>query len=200
MEPLTGCTRLKKLTLSHNQLSAPLTPNVSALRCLELLYIDNNRMTGTLPPEMCELKALKFLNVSNNLMEGRLPEDFGDLLGLKVCIMGQNYFCGPLPRSVAKLRHLREFQVFTALPAGSMTQYNGFKRNNFERVNCWSGEVGIDNVSWEPMGMEDIGNIFNPDVIPPDESVAEEDAEWGDACIDIEGGVGDGHRSTDRKL
>ena len=121
-------------------------------------------------------------------MEGRLPEDFGDLLGLKVCIMSKNYFCGPMPRSIAKLKHLREFQTFTALPAGSMTQYDGFKKNNFERVNCWSAKVGIDNVSWEPSGMDDIGNIFNPDIIPPDESQLAEDEgeEWSD--MDEEGG------------
>jgi len=143
--------------------------------------MDNNQIKGTIPPEICTLSALKYINVSNNLMEGRLPDDFGDLLGLKVCIMSQNYFCGPMPTSITKLTHLREFQTFTALPAGSMTQYNGFKNNNFERVNCWGSRVGIDNVSWQPAGMKDIGNIFNPDIIPPNGSRVEgEDGEEDD--------------------
>jgi len=176
-EPLTGCTRLKKITLSHNQLSAPLTENLSALRCLELLYLDHNEIKGTIPPQICELSALKYINISNNQLEGRLPDDFGDLLGLKVCLLSKNYLCGPMPISVAKLRHLREFQLFTALPAGSMTQYDGFTKHNFERVNCWGGRVGIDNVSWIPAGMDDIGNIFNPDIIPRDKKMVEDEEE-----------------------
>ena len=190
-EPLTGCTRLKKITLSHNQLSAPLTENISSLRCLELLYIDNNQITGTIPPQICELSALKYINLSNNSMEGRIPDDFGDLLGLKVCLLSKNYFCGPMPLSIAKLKHLREFQLFTALPAGSMTQYDGFKKKNFERVNCWGGKVGIDNVSWTPAGMDDIGNIFNPDIIPPDKKMVEDDGDWSD-LEEGEGGEGEG--------
>jgi hypothetical protein len=191
-EPLTGCTRLKKITLSHNLLSEPLTENISALRCLELLYIDNNQIIGSIPPQICELSALKYINLSNNSMEGRIPDDFGDLLGLKVCLLSKNYFCGPMPLSVAKLQHLREFQLFTALPAGSMTQYDGFKQHNFERVNCWGGRAGIDNVSWEPAGMEDIGNIFNPDIIPPGDSVEGEEEEWEDEEEEDEGGEEEG--------
>jgi hypothetical protein len=184
-EPLTGCTRLKKITLSHNQLSAPLSSNISALRCLELLYIDNNLVKGIIPPEICELNALKYLNFSNNLMEGRLPDNLGDLLGLKVCVLSKNYLCGPMPLSITKLNHLREFHVFTSLPAGSMTQYDGFKKNNFERVYCWGGRVGIDNVSWVPPGMDDIGNIFNPDLVK-DESLVEDEGEWSDEDEDVD--------------
>ena len=161
-------------------MSSELSVNISSLRCLELLYIDNNNITGTLPPEICELSALKYINLSNNLMEGRIPDDIGDLLGLKVCILSKNYFCGPMPRSVSKLKNLREFQLFTALPAGSMTQYDGFKKCNFERVNCWSSRVGIDNVCWDPPGMDDIGNIFNPDSIPSDNTLIEASEQLSD--------------------
>jgi hypothetical protein len=36
--------------------------------------------------------------------------------------------------------------------------------------------------------MDDIGNIFNPDVIPPDKKMVEDDGDWSDLEGEGEGG------------
>ena len=159
---LFSCARLKRIVLCNNQLSGSLSEDLSKLQCLEVMYINDNKFTGPIPESIVELQFLRLLNFSDNDFEGCLPREFGNLHQLRMCTLSNNHLRGPLPTSISKLTHLRDFHIFTSSQSESMSLKRGFTKQRFHRVYCWGTSVGIDNVSWEPPTMKDIGNVFKP--------------------------------------
>jgi hypothetical protein len=82
-----------------------------------------------------------------------------------------------MPASVSKLTRLRDFHVFTSSRSETMSLSRAFTKKHFERVYQWGTSVGIDNITWTPPTMDDIGNVFAPKIIKKKKNSDDEDDE-----------------------
>lgn len=72
-----------QLSLSANNLSGSIPPEIGNLTHLKELYLFNNKLAGSLPNQICNLTALLRLNLANNQFSGPIPENIGNLSQLE---------------------------------------------------------------------------------------------------------------------
>ena len=73
------------------------------------LTLSRNNLTGRVPPEVGDLDRLRHLHIDHNVLSGPLPPDLADATGLTSLRISDNPLSGPLPRSLLALS-LREFR------------------------------------------------------------------------------------------
>lgn len=63
--------------------------------------------------------------------------------------IGHNLIVGPVPLSIAKLKSLRDFELFTAAPTETLYIPRAFEKKAFQRIYEWGPSARLDNVSWD---------------------------------------------------
>lgn len=98
--------RVKILSLSDNQLTGTVPPELGNLASLAYLSLHNNELTGTIPPELGNLASLATLYLSANELTGAVPPELGNLASLATLTLKHNKLTGAVPDSFLKLDKL----------------------------------------------------------------------------------------------
>ena len=95
------------LSLSDNQLTGQLPPELGELHFVKGLYFDNNQLTGHIPLELGNLsKNLVALWLHSNQFSGTIPPELGNLDKLYGLNISGNQLTGKLPDELTELREL----------------------------------------------------------------------------------------------
>jgi len=96
---------LSDLSLSRNQFTGTLPPNMSSLSNLVLFYADANAFTGTIPSSLLNIPSLSCFDLSDNQLNGNI--EFGNISSsLSDLLLGNNNFRGSIHKSISKLVNL----------------------------------------------------------------------------------------------
>ena len=96
-----------ELSLSDNQLTGQLPPELGDLHFVKGLYFDNNQLTGQIPPELGNLsKNLVSLWLHSNRLAGTIPAELANLDKLRALNVSDNQFTGELLQELTELREL----------------------------------------------------------------------------------------------
>ncbi|KVH98176.1 Leucine-rich repeat-containing protein [Cynara cardunculus var. scolymus] len=101
-------SNLLVLSLSFNNVTGNVQPEISNCVRLTHLYLSGNRFSGDLPDSLAELPNVKRVVVSNNGFAGELP-DFSGTTGLLTFLAQNNRFTGQIPGF--NYRQLEDFSV-----------------------------------------------------------------------------------------
>lgn len=99
--------RVFTLTLTNNNLSGPIAPELGNLANLTLLALFGNNITGTVPAELGNLTNVYYLNLSGNELTGPLPSELGNLAILRRLNLDNNSLSGPIPPEFGDFANLR---------------------------------------------------------------------------------------------
>ncbi|GMN36329.1 hypothetical protein TIFTF001_005942, partial [Ficus carica] len=88
--------RVSQLILEESQLVGLLSPFLSKLTGLRVLWIVNSHLFGTIPHEFSSLRHLKFLRLDGNNLTGPTPDSFALLCNLKILLLLDNKLSGTL--------------------------------------------------------------------------------------------------------
>lgn len=101
---------LKVLSLSHNNFTGSLNPELALIPTLERLNLSHNSLSGRIPSSFTSTSSIKFLDLSENSLTGPLPDDmFQNCSTLRVISLSGNLLEGPIPSTLARcttLNHL----------------------------------------------------------------------------------------------
>ena len=103
---LGDLAHLRRLTLYGNQLTGPIPPELGRLSELTRLDLRHNRLNGTIPVELGALARLDTLLLSNNQLSGSIPGELGNLRSLRRLRLGFNQLSGSLPAELGNLGSL----------------------------------------------------------------------------------------------
>ena len=130
-----NCTsgHVTEISLSHNQLTGILPPELGNLSHLRLLGFLDNRLHGSIPAELGHLSELVSLEISGNQLTGPIPAELGDLPNLQTLSLASNQFSGSIPPALGNLKSLKSLvlshnQLSGAIPAelGNLAQLYAF--------------------------------------------------------------------------
>ncbi|KAG9446704.1 hypothetical protein H6P81_012832 [Aristolochia fimbriata] len=105
---LQKLTHLRDLSLSRNNFSGTITPDLARLpgllRRLDLSY---NAFSGTIPDDFTNLTSIRVLHFSGNSLSGPIPEQFfSGCVSLQSVSLGGNLLEGPIPRTLRECSSL----------------------------------------------------------------------------------------------
>ncbi|XP_027927000.1 receptor-like protein 15 isoform X2 [Vigna unguiculata] len=95
-------SKLKILTLSHNELDGPIFPT---LKYLEELYLDDNNLYGSIPSSFFN-SSLQRLDLSYNNLVGTLQTVIGNMSNLQTLSLSNNHLEGSIPTRLVELEYL----------------------------------------------------------------------------------------------
>ncbi|KAI3684542.1 hypothetical protein L6452_33766 [Arctium lappa] len=122
-------SNLLVLSLSFNNISGSLQPEISNCIRLTHLYLSGNRFSGNLPDSLTELPNVKRIVISNNGFAGELP-DFSRITTLLTFFAQNNRFTGQIPGF--NYRQLEDFNVANNDLSGPIPDDTGrFDANSF---------------------------------------------------------------------
>lgn len=82
--------------------------------CVEYLSLSENNLSGVLPPEIGNLCALIDLRIERSGLTGGIPDEIGNLENLKILRLGGNESLGgSLPASIGNLDSLRQIWLWS---------------------------------------------------------------------------------------
>ena len=125
------------LSLSYDQLTGPIPPEIGNLVNLERLYLDNNQLTGPIPPEIGNLINLEYLTLDNNQLIGQIPLELGDLFNLNTLNLSQNQLSGINPEIICN--------VYEIIPDWGLIDI-GYNQLCPPYPSCVEDYVGLQNV------------------------------------------------------
>lgn len=128
------------LTLSANNLSGTIAPELSNLQFLEWLYLFDNGLTGNLPASLGNLLNLRQLAVSNNQLTGSIPPEFGNLQSLELLHLFQNDLTGDIPPELGNLSHLTDLNLSQNLLSGIIPPSLG-QLKKLEALSLWDNQL-----------------------------------------------------------
>ena len=94
------------LSLSGNNLTGPIPPELGGLGNLHWLLLESNELTGTIPPELGNLGSLGNLNLSVNNLTGSIPPELGNLVNLTHFTVWANQLTGSIPPELGRLANV----------------------------------------------------------------------------------------------
>ena len=86
---------LTYLSLSPNQLTGPIPPELGRLSNLTDLNLWGNQLTGPIPPELGHLSNLAYLNLWGNQLTEDIPPELGRLSNLRLLYGHRARWCRP---------------------------------------------------------------------------------------------------------
>ena len=98
-------------SLSGNQLSGTIPPELGNLAHLESLNLYGNQLSGTIPAELGNLANLEHLDLSGNRLSGEIPAALGNLLSLPRLDLSGNQLSGEIPAALGNLANLEHLDL-----------------------------------------------------------------------------------------
>ena len=98
-------------SLSGNQLSGTIPPELANLAHLESLNLYGNQLSGTIPAELGNLANLEHLDLSGNRLSGTIPAELGNLANLEHLDLSGNRLSGTIPAELANLPNLTSLNL-----------------------------------------------------------------------------------------
>ena len=99
--------RVTVLTLTSNQLSGEIPPELGSLANLSELDLDSNQLSREIPPELGSLANLGALNLYSNQLSGAIPPELGSLANLQWLSLDGNHLSGAIPPELGNLGRLQ---------------------------------------------------------------------------------------------
>ena len=100
------------LSLSGNDLSGTIPPELGNLVNLRELDLSDNGLSGTIPPELGNLVNLELLDLSGNMLSGVIPVELGSLRSLRTLrLQGNADLSGILPLSLSGMTSLQTLNL-----------------------------------------------------------------------------------------
>lgn len=117
--------------IDHCQLTGTISPSISNLKNLTVVFLNNNNfkgfipdtlhqierllkfdistnyLTGSINDNIVNLKFLETLDLSSNNLISTIPEDIGNLTNLADLVLSYNRLTSTIPTSIRKLKYLR---------------------------------------------------------------------------------------------
>ncbi len=106
-----GYGRVTELSLSSNNLTGPIPPELSGLSNLAELSLAANNLSGALPPEISNLSNLVVLGINSNNLSGHIPPEMGNMTDLGTLVLSDNKLTGPIPRELGRLTKLTNLNL-----------------------------------------------------------------------------------------
>lgn len=94
------------LSLFGNRISGSIPPELGDLSKLRSLYLDGCLIYGTIPPELGQLTGLVHLSLSGNSLSGSIPPELGQLTNLIALTLSGNELTGAIPPELGNLKNL----------------------------------------------------------------------------------------------
>ena len=136
-----GC--VTSLSLSYNNFSGSIPPELGNLNSLTYLRLDNNNLSGSIPPELGNLNNLTYLNLYNNNLSGNIPIELGNLNNLESFYLFYNNLSGSIPPELGNLNNLTGLRLYNNNLSGSIPpelgNLNNLIRFNLSRNNLSGG-------------------------------------------------------------
>ena len=108
---LGDLTNLRELSLPWNSLTGEIPVELGSLTNLEDLNLRQSRLTGQIPPELGNLTKLRGLNLGDNRLSGSIPPELGNLTDLTGLNLPGNDLTGPIPPELGNLTRLWELNL-----------------------------------------------------------------------------------------
>jgi len=105
---LGSLSSLEDLNLWSNQLSGVIPPELGSLSSLESLGLSTNQLSGSIPPELGSLSSLMYLNLWSNQLSGVIPPELGNMSSLEEVWLYSNQLSGVIPPELGSLSSLEE--------------------------------------------------------------------------------------------
>lgn len=103
----TGFDALIELSLSENNVTGSVPPTFLTAKCrLQSFDLSENQFFGYFPPEISNCKDLLVLNLWGNQFTGPIPAEIGSISGLQALYLGKNNFSRDIPNSLVGLSNL----------------------------------------------------------------------------------------------
>ncbi len=178
------CTdyHISHISLSYNQLSGTMPPELGVLSHLHLLALGGNQLYGPIPAELGDLSDLVTLNLSSNQLSGHLPAALGNLAELEDLVLAFNQLSGTIPRSLGKMGSLLTLNL-------SNNQFNGTipvelgRLSNLTQLylshNQLSGTIPVEMVKLEELYELDLSYNQLGGSVPPYFARIEQHMLWG---------------------
>ena len=133
-----------ELSLTANQLTGQLPPELGEFYAVKGLYFDNNQLTGHIPPELGNLsKNLVVLWLHSNQFSGTIPPELGNLDKLDGLNISDNQFTGELPAELTELREL--YSLFFDNNAGLCAPTDANFQQWLQSIDNIEGPTCTDN-------------------------------------------------------
>lgn len=135
------------LTLTGNQLSGPIPPELGNLANLQYLQLGGNQLSGPIPAEIGDLSGLGVLDLSRNALDGEIPPAIANLTALAYSDLGYNMLTASDPTLIAFLDDKD--------PDWAQTQTLPPSDLQAEGVNCDAVEL-----AWTPIAYTGDGGYY----------------------------------------
>ncbi|MGC1375359.1 MAG: Ig-like domain-containing protein, partial [Anaerolineales bacterium] len=104
-------TNVTELSLSANQLTGSIPPELGSLTNLTLLDFSRNDLSGSIPTKLGSLTNLTYLDLSQNSLSGPIPPELGSLANLTSLDLHSNTLTGSIPTALGNLTKLEKLNV-----------------------------------------------------------------------------------------
>ncbi|MBV7333441.1 VCBS repeat-containing protein [Chloroflexi bacterium TSY] len=132
------------LSLSQNQLSGSIPPELGNLSHLQHLGLAINPMSGGIPPELGNLSNLSSLALVNSQLSGSIPSELGNLSNLTILALDNNQLSGSIPSELGNLSNLSRLALVNNQLSGDIPSELG-NLSNLSRLalvnNQLSGSI-----------------------------------------------------------
>ncbi len=103
---LGSLSNLTELRLNRNQLTGEIPPELGSLANLTGLWLNRNQLSGKIPPELGSLANLEWLFLIGNQLTGEILTELGDLANLTRLGLSGNQLTGEIPPELSRLANL----------------------------------------------------------------------------------------------
>ncbi len=121
--------RVKKLSLSSNNLGGWLIPALGNLTELAHLNLSRNNINGPLPKEIGNCTKMEDLKIQACRISGSIPPEIGNLTELTSLRLDYNRLTGPIPAEIGNLTKLQELFLFRNSIEGPISEEIGNLEN-----------------------------------------------------------------------
>ena len=117
---LGNLANLQGLSLWGNQLSGSIPPQLSNLTNLQDLYLYDNQLSGSIPLELGNLANLQTLRLDSNQLTGSILPELGNLTDLTWLDLSSNQLSGSIPPELGNLTSLHDLCLDSNQLTGSI--------------------------------------------------------------------------------
>ncbi|KFK28182.1 hypothetical protein AALP_AA8G482900 [Arabis alpina] len=160
---LIGLTSLRNLSLSGNNFTGRLVPQLGSIPSLNLLDLSDNEFYGPIPGRISDLYGLNYLNLSANKFQGGFPSGFRNLQQLRSLDLHRNELWGDIREIFSELRNLEFVDL-------SCNGFHGGLSLSVDNISSVSNTLHHLNLSHNALSggfftEEDIGLFRNLEVL-----------------------------------